>query len=59
MPSQVLKMLLFAYYYTAWMVGSQVGLCEKTLNFQWFFDLVRDEARHGRGLEGLLNRYFK
>ena len=36
-PSQVLKMLLFAYYYTAWMVGSQVGLCEKTLNFQWFF----------------------
>ena len=22
-------------------------------------ELARDEARHGKGLEGLLNRYFK
>ena len=22
-------------------------------------EMARDEARHGRGLEGLLNRYFK
>jgi len=52
-------MLLFAYYYTAWMVGSQVGLCEKTLNFQWFFAIIHDEARHGVALKGLLEQYFK
>ena len=29
------------------------------LEFQGFFRLIRDEARHGVALKGMLERYFK
>ena len=30
-----------------------------TIGYKTVHELARDEARHGRGLEGLLKRYFK
>ena len=33
--------------------------CLKGCVLQTVHEMARDEARHGRGLEGLLKRYFK
>ena len=41
----------------------QLAALAKKLNLDAIHDTVhemaKDEARHGRGMEGLLNRYFK
>ena len=41
------------------MVCQIVCINKKSIKKPVFMGVFRDEARHGRGLEGLLKRYFK